>query len=78
MNWPSILKSPVSGKAAPNLCDYAQDCAEFSWEQARGELDGLPEGRGLNMAHEAVDRHANGPRAKHIAWRWLGKSGEIR
>ena len=60
------------------MCEYAQACAKFSWERARGELDGLPEGCGLNIAHEAVDRHASGPRAKHIAWRWLGKSGEVR
>ena len=25
------------------------------------ELDGLPNGGGINIAHEAVDRHANGP-----------------
>ena len=36
-------------------------------------LDGLPGGRGLNIAHEAVDRHAAGPRADHVALRWLGK-----
>lgn len=78
MNWPAIAKSPTSGKAPPNLCDYVRVCADFSWEQARAELDGSPNGRGLNIAHEAVDRHAAGPRAKHIAWRWLGKSGDCR
>lgn len=77
MNWPPILKSPPSGKAAPNLGDYARTCTAFSWEQARSELNGLPSG-GLNIAHEAVDRHAAGPRTSHIAWRWLGKSGETR
>ena len=78
MNWPAILKSPVSGKATPNLCDYARTCAGFSWERAREELDGLPDRQGLNIAYEAVDRHANGPRANQIAWRWLSKSGEVR
>lgn len=78
MNWPAILKSPASGMATLNLCDYARTCADFSWEQARAELDGLPGQAGLNIAHEVVDRHADGPRAKHIAWRWLGKSGEVR
>lgn len=78
MNWPPILKSPVSQNVAPNLCDYARACAEFSWEEARRELDGLPNGRGLNIAHEAVDRHADGPRSSHVALRWLGKSGEVR
>ena len=41
-------------------------------------LDGLPDGRGLNIAHEAVDRHALGPRADHLALRWLGRAGERR
>jgi acetyl-CoA synthetase len=27
------------------------------WQRARESLDGLPGGRGLNLAHEAVDRH---------------------
>ena len=44
----------------------------------RGEFDGLPDGRGLNMAHEAVDRHAHGPRRDYLALRWLGKDGTIR
>ncbi len=29
------------------------------WADARALLDGLPGGRGLNIAHEAVDRHAD-------------------
>lgn len=28
-----------------------------AWHAARRQLDGLPDGRGLNIAHEAVDRH---------------------
>jgi acetyl-CoA synthetase len=28
-----------------------------AWSRARAMLDGLPEGRGLNIAYEAVDRH---------------------
>ncbi len=31
--------------------------ATRAWESARRQLDGLPDGRGLNIAHEAVDRH---------------------
>jgi acetyl-CoA synthetase len=62
---------------SPNLGDYARACAEFTWDRARRELDGLPDGRGLNIAHEAVDRHAAGPRADHLALRWLGKKGQV-
>jgi len=61
----------------PNLTDYAAAHAAFSWDGARSALDGLP-GGGLNIAHEAVDRHADGDRAGHLALRWLGKSGETR
>ena len=75
MSWPTIVKSAsVWGPTAPNLRDYAQARAEFSWDAARRELDGLPGGRGLNIAHEAVDRHAAGPRGDHVAIRWLGKA----
>ncbi len=36
--------------------------ATFSWDDIRRETDGLPGGKGLNIAHEAIDRHAIGPR----------------
>ena len=68
----------AAGHIAPNLKDYADACATFSWERARRELDGLPGGAGLNIAHEAVDRHAAGARADHLALRWLGKDGSVR
>jgi acetyl-CoA synthetase len=62
----------------PHLQDYERERAAFSWTRARAELDGLPGGRGLNIAHEAVDRHAAGPRRDHVALRWLGDGGEVR
>ncbi len=61
----------------PHLQDYAQACATFSWAAARQELDGLPGGRGLNIAHEAVDRHAAGRRRHDLALRWLGRNGAV-
>jgi acetyl-CoA synthetase len=64
--------SPVLPNAA--RCDPAT----FSWEDERRRLDGLPGGRGLNLAHEAVDRHAAGPRAGHVALRLLGRHGGAR
>jgi acetyl-CoA synthetase len=48
---------------------------ECSWARARAELDGLPGGAGLNIAHEAVDRHATGAQAGRVALRWLGRGG---
>jgi acetyl-CoA synthetase len=75
--WNPIVKAPQDEIVHPNLDDYQRTCAAFSWDEARRELDGLPGGRGLNIAHEAVDRHAAGPRRDHIALRWLGKRGEV-
>ena len=68
---------PAGHAVAPNMRDYAAFRSGFSWEAARGDLEGLP-GGGLNIAHEAVDRHAAGERKDHIALRWLGKNGAIQ
>ena len=57
-----IRKQAIDLAVAPNLADYAAECRAFTWDAARHALDGLP-GGGLNIAHEAVDRHARGPRA---------------
>jgi acetyl-CoA synthetase len=78
MPWPTIEKDPGSLRVRPNLVDYDETCARFSWAQAQRALDGLPGGRGLNLAHEAVDRHAAGPRARRVALRFLGKGGIVR
>jgi acetyl-CoA synthetase len=75
---PAIAKDPARFRHRPNLADYGATRAAFDWGAARRLLDGLPEGRGLNIAHEAVDRHASGPRADRTALRWIGKSGERR
>jgi len=68
---------PAGHAVAPNMRDYAAFRSSFSWEGARGELEGLP-GGGINIAHEAIDRHAAGARRDHIALRWLGKNGAIQ
>jgi acetyl-CoA synthetase len=78
MPWEPIHKSPQTWSVPPNLLDYDQTCAAFSWEAVGGNLDGLPGGTGLNIAHEAVDRHANGVRRNHLALRWLGKDGSVQ
>jgi acetyl-CoA synthetase len=68
-----IRKTFGRGRLAANLADYDEAAAAFSWASARAELDGLPGGRGLNIAHEAVDRHARGARASAVALRCLGR-----
>ena len=77
MAWKTVKKIKDIQRIQPNLPDYDLTCSTFSWENIRRELDGLPDGRGLNIAHEAVDRHANGPLREHLAIRWLGGSGTV-
>jgi acetyl-CoA synthetase len=77
MPWNPIIKSRRDWDIIPNLHDYETVRRNFSWEQARAELEGLPAGQGLNIAHEAVTRHATGPLAQRTAIRWLGKNGTI-
>ena len=77
MVLPRIVKTERDRAVTPNLRDYAEARRTFSWEQARRELDGLPGGKGLNIAYEAVGRHAGSPRRDHLAIRWLGKNGEV-
>jgi acetyl-CoA synthetase len=76
--WAPIVKRASAERVGPNLDDYARARATFTWDAARAELQGLPGGRGLNIAHEAVDRHAAGARRDRVAIRWLGKGGEVR
>ncbi|MGE3537125.1 MAG: acetate--CoA ligase [Candidatus Tectimicrobiota bacterium] len=75
MEWKAIPKILPAGTTAPHLHDYEATCAAFSWEAVRRELTGLPHGNGLNIAYEAVERHAQGPRRTHLALRWLGRDG---
>lgn len=63
-------------KIIHNLDDYTKVLNSFSWKKVKSELNGLPDGKGLNIAHEAIDRHAEGDLALHIALRCLNKEGE--
>jgi acetyl-CoA synthetase len=76
--YPRIVKDRASLRVRPNLEDYEAVSRSFQWAEARRLLDGLPGGQGLNIAHEAVDRHAVGPRGDRVAIRWLGRRGEVR
>ena len=76
--YATIRKDPASFRVLPNLVNYETERASFRWESARAGLSGLPGGSGLNIAHEAVDRHARGLRASRVALRCIGKTGERR
>ena len=75
--YPRIVKARGAARVPPNLEDYDAVRARFDWAEARAMLAGLP-GGGLNIAHEAVDRHGAGPRAAREALRWIGRHGQRR
>jgi acetyl-CoA synthetase len=78
MTRPALIhKDPTAFRVPPYLRDYARERAAFSWEAVRRELPGMP-GGGRNIAWEALDRHARGARAEHIALRWLGRDDARR
>ncbi|HEX6320599.1 MAG TPA: acetate--CoA ligase [Burkholderiales bacterium] len=67
MGRPTLIRKPPGApRALPE-----------GWDEARAALAGLP-GGGLNIAHEAVDRHAAGACASHVALRWLPAAGGRR
>jgi acetyl-CoA synthetase len=67
---PSVIRKNLTAlRVVPN--------PPMGWDEARRALEGLP-GGGLNIAHEAVDRHALGARATHVAIRWLPVTGGAR
>jgi acetyl-CoA synthetase len=74
MNRKPIHKEGTDLAAWANMPDYDTARRTFSWHAARQLLDGLPQGKGLNIAHEAVDRHAGGWRADKVALRFLDQS----
>jgi acetyl-CoA synthetase len=76
MEWERIRKRPED-RVDANLIDYEASARAFSWDHARALLDGLP-GGGLNIAHEAVERHVLAGRGEKLALRWLGRDGTVR
>jgi len=76
MEWERIHKGS-DDRVGANLLDYDEYARTFSWMQVRTLLDGLP-GGGLNIAHEAVDRHVRAGRGDRLALRWIGRDDRIR
>jgi acetyl-CoA synthetase len=75
MSWSTITKPSDAGPTLHNVADYEAARATFDWTAAAALLDGLPGGRGINIAHEAVDRHAAGPLADRVALRCIDRAG---
>ncbi len=78
MDYPTIKKPKLEIiKTKPNLPVYQEAYQKIAWEDAMKELDGLP-GGGLNIAYEAIDRHAKGALKNKVAMVWEGRDGEIQ
>ena len=75
MQMKMIKKNQEDFSVKPNLIDYEQECEDFNWTKVAEQFEGLP-GGGFNIAHEAIDRHANGSLASKTALVWLGENGE--
>lgn len=71
---PTIAKDLAALRVRPNLVDYDEARATFSWDDARHALTGLP-GGGVNISYEAVDRHAAGPNGDREALRFVRADG---
>ena len=78
MDYPLIRKHPSDAKRPANLAEYDEAYSSFTWEAAKRLLAGLPHGCGLNIAHEAVDRHVAEGHGDRIALRWIAKEGAIK
>jgi acetyl-CoA synthetase len=61
----------------PNLANYDVLTSAFSWEQAQSGLSGLPGGQGLNIGHEAIDRHAANHLRDQTAFRFIKKDRSV-
>lgn len=77
-HWPAITKDPAGFPVQPNMPDYQAARRDFSWDQARQALAGLPGGRGLNIAYEAVDHHVAEGRGGKEALRFVRADGGTR
>jgi acetyl-CoA synthetase len=71
MDRPAVIrKTPADLRVRPNL--QAGETVADPWGDARRALEGLP-GGGLNIAHEAVVRHARGPLRDRTALRFVAR-----
>ena len=67
-----IRKSAGDLRVRPNFADYEQERREFRWPVPGRELAAQP-GGGLNIAWQAVDRHAAGALGNKTAFRFLSR-----
>ncbi len=71
MTRPNIIhKTPSDLRVPANLADYGSARATFSWQSVKDAMLGLPDG-GVNLAYEAIERHAVGDSGTRVAFRFL-------
>jgi acetyl-CoA synthetase len=63
----------IKNKTEHHLLDYEKVRTSFSWKNIAQELSDLPDSKGLNIAHEAVDRHAKTQLKDTVALRFIRK-----
>lgn len=63
----------TGNKTTYNLTDYEKARTSFSWETVSRELNLVPGGTENNIAHLAVDRHAEGTLKDSVAFRFIQK-----
>jgi acetyl-CoA synthetase len=63
----------IKNKKEHHLLDYEEVKASFSWKETALELAGLPDGKGLNIAHEAITRHSQTHLKDTVALRFIRK-----
>ncbi|WP_164842716.1 AMP-binding protein [Actinoplanes solisilvae] len=68
----SVIHKDRATRARSNLDNYVWTRHDFTWARARAWLSGLPDGQGLNIGYEAVDRHARSSRRDSVALVILG------
>jgi acetyl-CoA synthetase len=70
----TILATPDT----PNLKDYGTLSSSFNWQNEQHLMNGLPVNKGLNIAYEAIERHATGELKNTVALRCIQKDYTIK
>jgi acetyl-CoA synthetase len=70
----TILATPDT----PNLKDYGTLSISFNWQNEQHLMNGLPVNKGLNIAYEAIERHATGELKDTVALRCIQKDYTIK
>ena len=68
----AIRKNPADFRVRPNLLDYDEERRDFSWERVCARLVQEDTNK-VNIAYEAVERHAVGAASSKTAFRFLAR-----